>query len=501
MSLMGIDIGSTGTKVIAFSEEGKILASSYGEYDFVFPKPGWAEFDVDDMWNKIFKGIMEVNANSQVKKDPVQALAVSTIGESFTPVDKKGNILYNTIYSVDSRSTKELEYILSVIPAKDLYSITGMVPQYVAALNKILWVKNNIPEIYANTEKILFTEDLMHHKLGLTDLRINYSLSSTTMFFDIRKKTWSRKVLDMFNIDPGLFSTPTPSGVEVGIVRADIGERLGFTRKISIVTGGHDQQCAALGVGAVEGGIAADGIGTVECVTAVFDKIVIRDSMFENDFSTRAHVIDDMYAAFAYNFTAGSILKWYRDVLAQEERKEAESKNIDAYDHFFSGLTFEPSNMYVLPYFSPSGTPYHDPVTKGSIIGLGLSTGKKDIFKAMVEGLVFEITFNIELLEKAGVKVSELRAVGGGSRSDYWLKLKASVLGKPIKRMNITEAGCLSAMMLAGKGIGKFTIEEAISNFVKVKEEFLPDKKIGERYAGNYENYKKVYGLVSELYK
>ncbi len=501
MSLMGIDIGSTGTKVIAFSEEGKILASSYGEYDFIFPNPGWVEFDVAHMWEKVFNAIKEVNVSEQVKKDPVQALAASTIGESFTPIDKNGNILYNTIYSADTRSIKELEYILSKIPAKELYSITGLAPQYVTALNKILWVRNNLPEIYANTEKFLFTEDLLHHKLGLSDLRINHPLSSTTMFFDIREKAWSGRILDEFDIDPDLFSTPIPSGVEVGTVRKDISEELGFTKKVSVVSGSHDQQCAALGVGAVVGGIAADGVGTVECVTAVFDEIIIKDSMFENSFSTRAHAIDGMYASFAYNFTAGSILKWYRDVLAQEEKKEAESKNIDAYDYFFSGLTFEPTGMYALPYFSSSGTPYHDPVTKGSIIGLGLSTGKKDIFKALVEGLVFEIAFNIELLEKSGVKVTELRAVGGGSRSDYWLKLKASVLGKPIKRMNITEAGCLATMILAGKGIGKFTIDEAISNFVEVREEFLPDKKIGERYSENYENYKKVYGLVSELYK
>lgn len=501
MSLMGIDIGSTGTKAIVFSEEGKILASSYGEYDFVFPNPGWVEFDIVDMWEKVFNVIREVNASEQVKKDPVVALAVSTVGESFTPIDRKGNALYNTIYSTDSRSTKDLEYILSKISAKDLYSITGLIPQFVTALNKILWVKNNMPEIYANTEKILFTEDLLHHKLGLSDLKINYSLSSTTLFFDIRKKIWSKRILDEFDISGDLFSTPTPSGVEVGNIRKDIGEGLGFTRKVSVVTGGHDQQCAALGVGAVVGGIAADGVGTVECVTAVFDEIVIKNSMFENDFSIRAHVIDDMYASFAYNFTAGSVLKWYRDVLAMEEKKEAESKNIDAYEYFFSGLTFEPTGMYVLPYFSSSGTPYHDPVTKGSIIGLGLTTSKKDIFKAMVEGLVFEIVFNIELLEKSGVKVTELRAVGGGSRSDYWLKLKSSVSGKPIKRMNITEAGCLATMMLAGKGIGKFTIDEALSNFIEAREEFLPDKKIKERYLENYENYKKVYRLVSQLFE
>jgi xylulokinase len=140
-------------------------------------------------------------------------------------------------------------------------------------------------------------------------------------------------------------------------------------------------------------------------------------------------------------------------------------------------------------------------VTKGSIIGLGLSTERKDIFKSLVEGTVFEIGFNLELLKESGVEINELRAVGGGSRSDYWLKLKASVFDTIIKRMDIDEAGCLSSMILAGSAIGKFSIAEAQENFVKTGKQFDPDPKITETYLEHYEKYKKIYGLVSELYK
>jgi len=153
MSILGIDIGTTGTKAIVFSEDGKVLESGYVEYDLVFPNPGWVEFDVKSMWKKIFDVIRKVNSSDDVKKDPVTALSVSTVGESFTPIDKDGNTLYNTIYSSDSRSKKELEYIFTKIPAKELYYICGLPPQYVTALNKILWVKNNMPEIYSKTKK------------------------------------------------------------------------------------------------------------------------------------------------------------------------------------------------------------------------------------------------------------------------------------------------------------------------------------------------------------
>ena len=501
MSLLGIDIGTTGTKAIAFNEDGKALASSYSEYNLVFPNPGWVEFDVKDMWKKVFDVIREVNSHPEVKRDPVAALAVSTVGESFTPIDENGNILYNTIYSSDSRSSKELEYILSVIPAKDLYNITGIPPQYVCALNKIYWVKKNMPDIYSKTKKFLFTEDLFHHLLGMEDTKMNYPLCSTSLFFDIREKKWSLDILDKFDIDVGLFSQPCPSGTEIGYVRDDIALDLGFGQKVSIVTGGHDQQCAALGVGAISGGLAVDGVGTVECVTTAMDEVILRDELFENDYSTRFHVVEGKYASFAYNFTAGSILKWYRDVLSPEEKKEAEAKGVNVYDYFFSKLDFEPSDLYALPYFSASGTPYHDPISKGSLIGLNLSTQKVDIFKALVEGLVFEIAFNIELAGKCGLNIEELRAVGGGSQSDYWLTLKSSVINKPIKQMGISEAGCLATMMLAGKGTGLFSIEEAVASFVKVNKEFTPDKSLRKKYQAKFEKYKKIYHLISELYK
>jgi xylulokinase len=335
----------------------------------------------------------------------------------------------------------------------------------------------------------------------MRDYRINYPLSSTSLFFDLREKKWSMDILDKFDLAQDLFAVPSPSGRVAGKVSPEVSAELGFKGEVSIVTGGHDQQCAAFGVGAISGGIAADGMGTVECVVPVLDKIMMKDSMFDNDFSTRAHVIEDKYVTFAYNFTAGSVLKWYRDKLAPDLRDKAVSRGMNAYTSFFSGLDHSPSGLYTLPYFSGSGTPRHDPITKGTIIGLGIDTGREDIFKSIVEGTIFEIGFNMELLEKSGIEIKELRAVGGGSRSDYWLDLKASILDKPVKRMDIDEAGCLAAMMLAGSAIGKFSISEAQENFVKTARQFDPDPVVTRLYRDHYDRYKKIYDLVSELYR
>ena len=500
MSIMGIDIGTTGTKAIAFSEDGKILAQAYNEYDLVFPKPKWVEFDVKVMWEKVFDVIKRVNSSDVIKKDPVIALSVSTVGESFTPIDEKGKPLYNTIYSTDARSMAELEYIYTKISAEELYDITGYPPGFVAPLNKILWVKNNLPEIYAKTKKFLFTDDLLYHNLGIKETKMNYSLCTRTLFFDIRQKKWSKKILDEIGIDINLFSEPSPSGVEMGYVSDEVARELGFSQKVSVVTGGHDQPCAALGVGALSGGITADGMGTVECEIIAVDELVINKDMLKNNFSTQIHAAPDSYVALAYNFTSGSVLKWYRDKICTDEKKIAELKKIHFNDYFFSLLDFEPSGLYVLPYFSPSGTPYFDPSAKGTITGLSLASTKQDIFKAIIEGLVFEIAMNVELLGKAGVKIKEFRSVGGNSIADYWLQLKSSIIGKPIKRMEIKEAGCLATMMLAGSSIGLFTIREAVSRFVKSGKEFYPDSAVRERYQEHFANYKKIYGAVKEIF-
>ena len=492
MSIMGVDIGTTGTKAIAFSENGKVIASDYKEYSLLFPKPGWVEFDTADQWNKIFEAIKKVNNDTEVKKDPVSAIAVTTFGEGFTPVDDKGDILYNTIYSTDARSIKELEFVLSKYSAQYLMDITGYPPGYICPLNKIIWLKNNEPQIYKKTKKLLFTEDLFFHKMGIKNTKMNYGLASRTLFFDVRAKKWTEDILASFDIDVDLFSVPSPSAVEIGLIDKKIAGELGFAGNVSIVTGAHDQPCAALGVGAVKGGISADGMGTVECVSTCMEDALTNKEMLKNNFSCQAHGVDGKYVALAYNLSCGSVVRWFRNNFAGGDNNVI--RNIS------SQLTFEPSNLFTLPYFSASGTPYLDPKPKGSIIGLDIDTSKEDIFKGLIEGLVFEICFNIGLSQSSGVEIVEIRAVGGGSKSDYELKLKASISNRPILRMDITEAGCLASMMLAGLGTRKFTMSEAISQFVKVKDVFQPDQKIRERYLDKFEKYKEIYGLVSKLF-
>ncbi len=259
MSLMRIDIGTTGTKAIVFDGNGNILAPDYKKYDLLFPEPGWVEFDTDAQWKKVFDVLRNVNSDPAVLKDPVTALGSVNFRGRHYPVDDKSNVIFNTIYSTDARSTKELEFVLSKYSVEELFGITGFPPGNICPLNKILWIKNNRPQIYKKTKKILLTDDLLAHKLGVEEPRINYALASRTLFFDVRKKQWTKGILEDFDIDIELFSKPVASGKNIGVVSKKIAEELGFKGKVSVISGCHDQTCSALGAGAITGGVAADG--------------------------------------------------------------------------------------------------------------------------------------------------------------------------------------------------------------------------------------------------
>ena len=495
MSLLGLDIGSTGAKGIVFNENGKRIASSYIEYNMIFPKPGWVELNAKEMWDMILDLIRELN--TKVARDPITALSVSSFGEGFTPIDINGNILYNIIYPSDSRSIGELNKVVSKLGEDFIYQATGLTPSCLYSLSKILWIKENLREIYNKTHKFLFGEDMIYYTLGVKDTKISYSLSSRTMFFDLKKKSWSEKILDGLEIDISKFSTPVKSGTVVGVVSNKVRNKTRLPKGVKIITGGHDQPCAALGSGAIKKGIAANGIGTVESITPVFDKIVINNLMRKYGFCCEPHTINNIYVTIAYNLSAGSLLKWYKNSIGFIDFYNSKKENKDFYDYIFGKLNFTPTDLYVLPYFGSTGTPYFYPKSLGTIIGLSLSSSTANIFKSIIEGLVFEMKFNLDLLKECGIEINELRAIGGGSRSDYWLQLKSNILNIPVFKMEIDEAGCLATAIIAGLASSVYkNYDEAVKKLVKVEKEFYPKKENLDLYLNKYENYKRLFGSL-----
>ena len=268
MSLLGLDIGTTGCKAIAFSLEGKPLAHAYREYGEMYPRPGWAEVDPHKVWQCVSEVIREVS--SKVKANPVKALSVTTLGEAFTPIASDGTILSNSMTSVDNRAAKQTESWNFTLGKERVFQITGMPLHPSYSLNKLMWLKEEQPEIFNRASKFPLYEDFAYFKMGL-EPTIDYSLAGRTMAFDIRKKQWSDEMFSIAGIDPSVMSVPRPSGEIVGEIPSSIAEKLGLSKGTIAVTGGHDQPVNALGGGVISEGIAVDGLGSVECVIVGFD--------------------------------------------------------------------------------------------------------------------------------------------------------------------------------------------------------------------------------------
>ncbi len=469
---LGIDIGTSGCKAAIFDITGQMVSFAYREYELISPQSGWAELNTDEVMECCFRIIKE--AASVLPYNSVAGIGISSQGEAFTLIDSKGSALSNAFVSSDTRADKYAKEWPESFGARDLYQITGHTPHPMFTLFKILWVKDNMPDIWLKTSKIHCFEDLLQYRLGIKKPAMGWPLAGRTMLFDVLNHCWSSKILNAAEIDPGLLPGALKSGSVVGYVDKKIARLLNLSDRTVIVTGGHDQPCSALGAGAIEPGMAVYATGTVECITPAFATPVFTDDLYHNNFCTYDHAAPGLYATVAFSLTGGNVLKWFRDQFGSIEINDATLTDRNPYDLLLEKIPPEPTDLLVLPYFTPSGTPYFDTRVKGAIMGLDLNTKREEILKALIEGVAFEIKLNLKILEESGYSVNELRVIGGGAKSKVLNQLKANVINKPITLLNVTEAGCMAGAILAAAAVNRESVSGISGNWVKVIEKFEP---------------------------
>ncbi len=487
MSLLGLDVGSTGCKAVLFDLEGRQLAQAYREYPELHPRPGWIELDPQLVWQGVKEVLAEAAAGQ--RGDPVQALCISALGETVTPLDHAGRPLCNSITSPDTRSVAQSDSWRDTLGAARVFEITGMPLHPSFTLNKIMWIRDQRPDLHQQAWKYLLWEDHVFYRLGL-EPTVDYSLACRTMAMDLRTRQWSAEMLDLAGLSPDLFARPVASGTIVGELPAPAADELGLPRGVLCVAGGHDQPMNALGAGVVREGVAVDGMGTVECVTVAFDEPVLTPAMLRNNYCVYPHVKDGMYVTIAFNYTSGAILRWYRDNFAAAECARAEASARDVYDIILSRLPSEPTGVFLVPHFAGSGTPALDPRARGAVLGLTLSCDRKTFVKALIEGICYDLRLNLEALAESGVYTESLRATGGGSKSPQWLQLKANITGREVITLNVTEGGCLAGAMLGGVAAGVYrSVDEAADALIRERAHFEPDPNQHERYNELYPHY------------
>jgi xylulokinase len=505
--IIGLDVGSTGCKAILFNQDGNEQFRSYREYDSNFLPDGFVELDSNLVISSIKDCIKEITSNSNpisrsISNSDIDAICFSVFGGSLTVVSDSGKLLNNTIVAYDKRGVKELEWFKLKISAEEYYNITGSIMSVSNPLIKILWLQKNFKNFHIKKTRFLSFEEFIYLKFGITP-KITYSLASNFGVFDISRKNWSKKIMDICGLEKGNFSEPVNSGEILGIISKENRKELGLKHETKIISGGFDQCCAALGSGAIKEGIVANGMGTVESFISTLDKVVCNRSFVDSKFLQPCHTIRDKNLLLSFVFSSGSIFKWYRDVFGYEDLIKSRRKGINFYDYVMNNIPEKPDkDLLMLPHFVGSGTPYVDPCSKGLLVGLTLETDRADIVRTIMEGIIFEVKLNMEIMENNGARIDEIRSIGGASRSDRWLQLKADILGKPIYRINIEEAGCMSGFILAAIATGLIkNINEAVDRLIMKKKCFYPGKSDENNriYEEKFKKFKKLYPLLKEI--
>lgn len=490
MAYLGVDIGTSGCKALAFNDDGRELAAAYREYDLIFTPDGGAELDSELVMTRCLEVIREVA--TALPGEAIRALAISSQGEAFTAVDANGRALCNGMVSSDLRSLPYVAPWTERLGRDWLYRITGQTAHPMYTLFKLLWLKENRPAVWNAAARFLCYEDLLQLRLGV-EPTMAWPLAGRTMLFNLARHCWDPDILAATGISADRLSRPLPSGTVVGKVRAETARDLGLTPDTRVVTGGHDQPCGALGAGVTESGRAMFVTGTVDCISPAFAAPVFTDSLRDNNLCTYDHTVPGMYTSVAFNLTGGNLLKWARGLFGGIE---------EAPDTVYSRLLAEagdrPSRLMTLPYFAPSGTPYFESHPGGAILGLRLDAGRGELIRGLLEGTAMEMRLNLEIMAASGWKIEELRLIGGGARSAIWNQLKADVIGKSMCVPDVTEAGCLGCAMLACAADTGASVRELADSWVRSAMNILPRPELQDWYDARFAVYRELYPTLRE---
>lgn len=520
MKIAGLDIGTTGCKLTVFDRQGTYLDKSYRDYPV---KRASSEHEVDAA--AIMEGVRSVIKEMAEKYPDIAGIGVTSFGETFVLTDEKGTPLHPAMLYTDPRGAEECRELTKNLDGRTIASITGVKPHEMYSIPKLMWMKRHKPDIYAQAKHAFLMEDFVVFCLT-GNAQIDYSLATRTMGFDITTLKWSEEIFKYADVDMGLMSKTVPTGTSAGCVLPEVAKELGLSGDTQIVSVSHDQVSAAVGAGVFGSDKAVDGAGTVECVTPIYDGLPELEVMYKGNFAVVPYVIPGKYVAYAFSYTGGALIQWCVDTLAKKEKELAAEKDIsvnELLEEEYRNLCMaqggccisdmvqdgqpevpggasgceRPSNILVLPHFAGAATPYMDTGSKGVIVGLSAGTTVSEIYRACMEGVVYEMMLNMEYLRDSGVKYQMLHATGGGARSKVWMQMKADALNLPIMALKTVDAGTVGSAMLTGIAVGCFAdLEDAAAHMVEEKEMYYPREEMHQKYESIYQRYRGLYDAV-----
>jgi len=489
---LGIDVGTTRVKAVAFNLEGEPLASSIAEYGILTPKPAWAEQKPEVWWRTLREVVHRLFKDCDVHPGDVRGLGVSVLTPALVPVDEKGRALRNAILMIDQRAVEEAELIHRVAGKDKVFEITGnrIAPGTYTAPS-ILWIKRHEPEVYEKTYKFLHANGYIVHRMTGA-FTTDYTQASATLLLDIKNVKWSEDLCETLNIDQSKLPEIRPSWKAVGELTEEAARELNLPRGIPVAAGANDTACACIGTGVVEEGMALESIGT----TITLSYITAKPS-FDIRVLNRLHAVPERYILMAATSTPGAAYRWLRDQFYRRKSGATYREMDEEAERAPPGSR----GLIFLPYLSGERTPIWNPNARGVLFGLTLTHTRGDVARAFLEGGAYCVKDCLEVFKSRKFEVSEIRVTGGGAKSRLWRSIMADVLGLTLRVPNVEEASCLGAAVLGGTAAGVYGDPiEASRRIVKVVDEVKPRLGNHVKYQRYYKLFKRVYlKLVEEF--
>jgi len=497
--LMGIDVGTTGTKAMVLNKDGKIFGKGYGEYPCNYPHPNWVEQDVDLLVKETFKACKQAITASGLDPKDIEAVGFSTQRATFTLVDDNNEAIENIFYGwQDNRGAEVLEEAMALVDPDTFFKSTGMPMAPTFTYLKLLWLMKKRPELYAKTKYVAMMPEYIQYCFGADDFYGEVTNACTSGYLDPNTMDWADNIIDAFGIDKAKLPKLVKPGDIVGKVTAEVAEKTGLAVGTILVAGSGDQQCAAIGAGVIEDGFASLTLGTAGLLVVGTENLVLED--VPGVMATSSASLG-LYNLEGIQLGAASSYRWARDELAEVEVALGKKIGMDPYevmDYHIQKSPVGSKGIIFMPFLTGSGYPYWNPDAKGIFAGITFAHSKSDMIRSIMEGITLESKDMYETMKKSGVVIKQLAITGGATKSETWRQIIADMFGVPIRKLEISDATIVGAAVIAGVGAGWFNnVAEGVNSMVRYTDTIEPIAANVEKYNALYEIYKNLYSALS----
>jgi len=498
--LIGIDLGTSGTKTVLFDENGVALSSATVEYPLYQPQNGWAEQDPADWWNACVDTLKQVLSESGVNPADISGVGFSGQMHGLVMLDENGLVLRNSIIWCDGRTAEECRQITGTIGASRLIEITANPAMTSFTAGKILWVRNNEPELYKRCRHILLPKDYLRYKLT-GKYGAEASDASGMNMLDTAKRAWSDEVIKELDIDSALLPEVCESYETAGEITPEAAALTGLAEGTPVVYGSGDNAAAAIGTGVVNTGQAFITIGTSGVLFAHSDNVAIEPEGRVNTFCSAGGA----WAVFGCTLSAGLSLQWLRNNFFLPEMRSAEGLGQDPYNIMTAQAERVPigaNRLIFLPYLMGERSPIQDTNARGVFFGLSAIHTRYDMLRSVMEGVVYAQRQSLDMLRTMGIGFSEICATGGGGSSPLWRQMIADVFELPVVTIQNREGPALGAAILAGVGAGIYpSVSEACKRIIKTNPPQYPISVNIGKYSEYYQLYCELYPCMKESFR